>query len=90
MKPSTSLLQVEVYLILKGRHIYFVNNVKYFGVIFIKKLHRDYLHKPIASKALRAFISIYILLKSERLSVNAKLTFYKTLIRSIISYACPA
>jgi hypothetical protein len=29
-------------------------------------------------------------LKSERLSANIKLTLYKTLIRSIMTYVCPA
>jgi hypothetical protein len=43
----------------------------------------------IAVKALRTFISIYPLLKIERLSVNTKLTLYTVLIRSIMSYACP-
>jgi len=35
--------QVEAYLTLKGRHIPFVNKVKYFSVIFNKKLHGDYI-----------------------------------------------
>jgi hypothetical protein len=33
---------------------------------------------------------IYSLFKSERLSMNIKLTLHKTLIRSVITFACPA
>jgi hypothetical protein len=44
----------------------------------------------VAIKALRIFISIYTLLKSERLSVGAKLTVYKALITSVLTYASPA
>jgi len=46
--------------------------------------------ETIAAKAFRTFISIYPLLKSERLSVNTELTLYKALIRSIMTYVCPA
>jgi hypothetical protein len=42
------------------------------------------------AKAFGALIRIYSLFKSERLSVNIKLTLYKTLIRSVMTYACPA
>jgi len=42
------------------------------------------------AKALWIFISIYPLLKNECLSVDTKLTLYKALIRSILTYACPA
>jgi hypothetical protein len=44
----------------------------------------------IAAKALRIFISIYHLLKNECLSVGTKLTLYKALVKSILTYACPA
>jgi hypothetical protein len=44
----------------------------------------------VSSKALRISISIYPLLKTECLSVSTKLTLYKTLIRSVLTYACPA
>jgi PIN domain nuclease of toxin-antitoxin system len=40
--------------------------------------------------ALRTFISFYLLLRSERLSVSTKLTLYKALIRSILTYVCSA
>jgi hypothetical protein len=42
------------------------------------------------AKAFRTFIKIYSLLKSEHLRANIKLTLYKTLIRSVMTYACPS
>jgi hypothetical protein len=42
----------------------------------------------IEANAFRTFITIYSLLKSERLSTNVKLTLHKALIRSVITYAC--
>jgi hypothetical protein len=44
----------------------------------------------IEAKAFRTFIRIYSLFKSERLSTNIKLTLHKALIKSIMTYACPA
>jgi hypothetical protein len=44
----------------------------------------------IEAKAFRTFIRIYSPFKSERFSVNIKLTLHKALIRSIMTYACPA
>jgi hypothetical protein len=44
----------------------------------------------IEAKAFRTFIRIYSLFKSERLSANIKLTLHKTLIRSVMTYACLA
>jgi hypothetical protein len=44
----------------------------------------------IETKAFRTFIRIYSILKSERLSANIKLTLYKGLIRSVMTYVCPA
>jgi hypothetical protein len=41
----------------------------------------------IEAKAFTTFIRIYSLFKSE---TNIKLALHKTLIRSIITYACPA
>jgi hypothetical protein len=41
-------------------------------------------------KAFITFIRVYSLFKSERLSANIKLTLHKALIRSIMTYACPA
>jgi hypothetical protein len=80
----------ESRLTLKGRNIPFVNSVKLLGVIFEKKdtcrLHIE----MIEDKAIRAFIRIYSLFKSERLNANIKLTLHKPLIRSIMTYASPA
>jgi hypothetical protein len=44
----------------------------------------------IEAKAFRTFIRIYSLFKSERLSDTIKLTLHKALIRSVMTYACPA
>jgi hypothetical protein len=43
----------------------------------------------IEAKAFRTFMNTYSLFKSERLSANIKLTLYKALIRSVMTYACP-
>jgi hypothetical protein len=42
------------------------------------------------AETFRIFIGIYPLLKSERLSVNIKITLSKELIKSVMTYACPA
>jgi hypothetical protein len=42
------------------------------------------------AKAFRTFIRIYSLFRSERLSAKIKLTLHKALIRTVITYACPA
>jgi hypothetical protein len=42
------------------------------------------------AKTFRTFIRIYYLFKSNRLSTNIKLTLRKTLIRSVMTSACPA
>jgi hypothetical protein len=80
----------ESHLTSNGRDISFVNSVKYLGLIFDKKviwrLHRE----MIKAKAFRTFIRIYSLLKSERLSTNIKLNLHKAVIRTIMTYACPA
>jgi hypothetical protein len=44
----------------------------------------------IQAKAFRTFIRLYSLFKSERMSANIKLTIHKALIRSVMTYACPA
>jgi hypothetical protein len=73
------------------RSIPFVNNVKYLGLIFNKKTTWRTHIKTIEAKAFRAFIRTYSLFKSEWLSANIKLTLHKVLlIRSILTYACPA
>jgi hypothetical protein len=70
-----------------------INSAKYLGVIFDKRMTRMTwrLHiKMIKAKAFRTFIRIYSPLKSERLSANIKLTLHKALIKSVMTYACPA
>jgi hypothetical protein len=42
------------------------------------------------AKALRAFIRIFSLFRNERLSATIKLTLHKAVIRSVMTYACPA
>jgi hypothetical protein len=44
----------------------------------------------IEAKAFRAFITTYFLSKSKRLNTNIKLSLHKALIRSVMTYACPA
>jgi hypothetical protein len=83
-RPPDSLLT------LNGRNIPVVNNVKYLGVIFDKRLTWRLHIDTIEAKAFRTFIRLYSLFKSERLSVNIKLTLHIALIRSVMTYACPA
>jgi hypothetical protein len=70
-RPPDSLLT------LNGRNISFVNNVKYLGVIFDKKMTWRLHIETIKAKAFRTFIRFYSLFKSERLSVNIKFTSTK-------------
>jgi hypothetical protein len=80
----------EARLTLNGRNISFVNHVKYLGVIFDKRITWR-LHKGMTEqKAFTTFIRICSLFKSEYLSVKDKLTLHKALIRSVLTYACPA
>jgi hypothetical protein len=44
----------------------------------------------IEAKAFRTLIRIYTLFKIERLSPNIKLTLHKAMIRTVMTYACPA
>jgi hypothetical protein len=68
----------------------FVNNVKYLVVIFDNKITWRSHIEMIEAKAFREFITTYALFKSKQLSTNIKLTFHKALIRSVMTYACPA
>jgi hypothetical protein len=72
---------------LNGWNIPFLNTVKY---LFDKRMTWRLHTETIETKAFRTFIRIYSLFKSERLSANIKLTFHKALIRSVMTYACPA
>jgi hypothetical protein len=60
-----------------------MNSVKYLGVIFVKKITWRLHIEAVATKAYRTFIKLYSLFKS-------KLTLHKALIRSIMTYPCPA
>jgi hypothetical protein len=87
-RRSTSLRRIppKSHLKLNGRNIQFVNNAKYLGVIFDKRITWRLHIEMIEAKGLRTFIMIYSLFKSKRLSTNITLTLHKALIRS---YACP-
>jgi hypothetical protein len=65
-----------------------VNHVKYFGVIFDKRITWSLHIEMTEAKAIRTFIRIYSLFKSERSSTNIKLTLHRALIRSVMPYAC--
>jgi hypothetical protein len=77
-------------LTLNGRKNPFVNNVKYLGVIFDKRITWRLRIERIEDKAFRTFLRLYPLSKIERLTSNIKLTILKALIRSVMSYACLA
>jgi len=49
-----------------------------------------FIYGSIVTKALRTFIKFYPFLKSERLSTKLKLTLHKALLRSKMTYTCPA
>jgi hypothetical protein len=44
----------------------------------------------IEAKAFRTLVTVYSLFRSERLSANIKQTIHEALIRSVMTYACPA
>jgi hypothetical protein len=82
-RPPDSLLA------LNGRNTSFVNNVKYLGLIFNKRMIWRLHVQMMEAKAFRTFIRLCSLFKSERLSLNIKFTLHKALIRSVMNYACP-
>jgi hypothetical protein len=70
-------------------HIPFVNNITYLGVTCDRKMTwRHHIERTVA-KVLPTYLKTYSLFKSGRLSTNIKLILYKTLIRSVMTYACP-
>jgi hypothetical protein len=77
-------------MIPNGRNIPFVNSVKYLCVIFDKRMTWRLHIEMTVAKAFMTFIRIYPLFKSEQLSANIKLALHKVLIRSVMTYACPA
>jgi hypothetical protein len=80
----------ESLLIINGQNISFVNKIKSLVVIFDRKITRRLHIKTFETKAFRAFIRTYSLLKNEHVSANLKLTLYKALIRFMMTYASPA
>jgi hypothetical protein len=59
-------------------------------VIFNKRITWGLQIEMTEAKTFRTFIRIYSLFRNERLSANIKLTLHQTLIRSVMTYACPA
>jgi hypothetical protein len=86
---STRLRWGEACLSVKGQIIEFVNNVKYLGVTLDKRMTWKVRIDWSVTKALQTLGQIYPLLKSEKLGNKTKLTLYKALIRSKMTYACP-
>jgi hypothetical protein len=80
----------EAILTLNGRNIPFINHVKLLGVIFDKRITWRLHIEMTEAKAFKTFIRIHLLFQSERLSTDIKLTLHKVLIRSVMTYACPA
>jgi hypothetical protein len=80
---------VETYLSGKTEHSFRKQREISRCNFLFKKVHEGHI-ETMAAKDFRTFISVYPLLKSERLRVNTKLTLYKVLIRHIKTYTCPA
>jgi hypothetical protein len=72
-----------------GQNIPFISHVKYLGVIFDKRITWRLHIEIIQANAVRTFIRIYTLFKSERLSADIKQTLHKALITSVMTYAYP-
>jgi hypothetical protein len=76
---------------LNGRDNPFVNIVKYLGVTFHRMTTWRHHTEMTVAKALHTYVrTYYSLFKSKRLSANIKLTLYKALIRSVMTYALDA
>jgi hypothetical protein len=78
----------KAHLTLNGPNIPFVNQIKYLGVIFDKKITWRSHIEIIKAKAFGTFTRIYSLYKSELLSAEIKLTLHKALIRPVMTYTC--
>jgi hypothetical protein len=87
---SHRLRPPEAHLILHKQNIVFVNYVKYLGVIFDKRITWRLHIEMFEAKAFRTFIRIHTPFKSERLSANIILILHKALIKSVMTYTCPA
>jgi hypothetical protein len=75
---------------LNGRNKPFVNNLTYLGMSFDMRMAWRHHIERTETKALLTYIKTYSLFKSRNSSTNDKLMLYKTRIRSVITYACPA
>jgi hypothetical protein len=60
------------------------------GVIFDKKITWRLHIETVAAKAYRTCIRLHFLFKSDQLSANIRLSHHEALIRSVMTYACPA
>jgi hypothetical protein len=75
---------------LKGCAIPFVNNVMYLGVTFDRMMMWRHHNERTVDKALCMYVRTCSLFRSGRLSTNIKLTLYRSLIRSVMTHACPS
>jgi hypothetical protein len=64
--------------------------VNYPGAVFDGSITCRLLVEIIDAKVFGTFIRFYSLFKSDRLSANVKQSLHKALIKSIMTYACPA
>jgi hypothetical protein len=80
----------ESHLALNGRNIPLVNNPKYLGVNFDRRVTWRLHTEMIEAESFITFIGVYSLSRYERLSTNIKSTLQKALIRSLMTYARPA
>jgi hypothetical protein len=93
LRPFTFLIDLgplKLILILNGRNFPFVSYVKYLDIVFDSRITWRLHTEIIEVKAFRTFIRVYSLLKNKRLSANIKLILHKALIKSVMTYACPA
>jgi hypothetical protein len=74
---------------LKRQDIALVNNVTYLGVTFDRWMTLKRHIERIVAKALRTYGRSNSVFRSGRLSTDVKLTLYKAVIRSIMTYAYP-
>ena len=79
----------ESRITLNGRNIPVVNNIKYLGVIFNKKVTWRLYIEMFEAKTFRKIIEVYSIFKSEQLRANIKLDLHKALIRNKLMLAPP-
>jgi hypothetical protein len=74
---------------LNGWGIPFVNNVIYLGVTFDRRMTWRHRIERTVAKVLRMYVRTYSLFRGRRLGTYIKLTLYRALFRSVMTYACP-